>query len=476
MKEQRTIIRYGFLLTAVILLANPSINLFDPLPDFVAYILLAMGISYAADAFPYFAEAREGFVKLMWINLSKVPALILMLVIWSNDTAQKSIITVFALTYAVIELIFLIPAFRNLFEGFFYLGERHGCIATITLPSTLQKLRAEQLTTITVGFFAVRAALACLPEFSLIYLTDIDQMTGGLSVNWVSYYPLLLLLALVLGIAFGCLWAYMMFAYLRHLRADRGLQDFLRSHFADKAATMKNKDTYRILSVVLTLLIAAVGFGLDFIFDDINVLPDVVSAGLFCAAMLFMLRLEKRARPAAVASAVYAAFSLANYLFTVKFLSQYAYSTLAISEPARHMYSWVLVTSAAEFLAFAACLLLLAPVLVRLILHYIGGEQAPDSSRGPYDAQYCRQLCRRTRLFVALGLCSGLSTFAYQYLIQFTQTVRLRPEAGMGLSATMPMFGWFWTVPLALSVIWLVYAANLFAALRQSAETRWMDT
>ena len=90
LKAPKLTIRFGMIVAAIVLLCNPNINLFDIMPDFIAYLLLSISLTYAGAANPYLSQAREGFKQLMWLNLSKFPALILMMMIRGGDSSQKS--------------------------------------------------------------------------------------------------------------------------------------------------------------------------------------------------------------------------------------------------------------------------------------------------------------------------------------------------------------------------------------------------
>ena len=140
MKQKKPSFYFPKILVALVFLLTPSISLIDPLPDFIGYLLLAHALSYAADAFPYFGDAKAGFTRMMWISLSKIPAALLMLMMWGTDNAQRSIVTVFSLCYAVLDLVFLMPALRSFMEGVFYLGNRYDCESAMGVPASFGKM------------------------------------------------------------------------------------------------------------------------------------------------------------------------------------------------------------------------------------------------------------------------------------------------------------------------------------------------
>ena len=126
MSKKKNIISSLPFVIAALFLFNPNINIIDLLPDFIGYFLIYNALSKVADLIPHFDEARDRFHKLFWVTLSKLPAMFIMLSITGQNTFERPIVSVFAFSYAIIELIYIYPAFSSLFAGFEYLEERFG--------------------------------------------------------------------------------------------------------------------------------------------------------------------------------------------------------------------------------------------------------------------------------------------------------------------------------------------------------------
>ena len=124
MKSKTNIVGYGSIILSLFILLNPNITLFDIAPDFIAYLILYFTLGKISNVIPHFEDARNNFLKLLWVSISKIVALFVMLSISSTHQSERSIIAVFSLAYAIIELIYIFPAFNALFDGFFYLEAR----------------------------------------------------------------------------------------------------------------------------------------------------------------------------------------------------------------------------------------------------------------------------------------------------------------------------------------------------------------
>ena len=123
---------YSLIIFSLVLLINPNINVIDLMPDFIAWFILAKLFERAADSAPYFEEARVAFKRLAWVNLAKIPAFILVMLIRSKDTLDNNVYALASLSFAVIETLFIIPAVKNIFLALFHLGERTEAVSLIS--------------------------------------------------------------------------------------------------------------------------------------------------------------------------------------------------------------------------------------------------------------------------------------------------------------------------------------------------------
>lgn len=105
-------------------LFNPNINIIDVLPDAVGYFLILVSIGKLCDLCPELEDARSAFIRMFWISLAKLPALLLMFWITAVNVGEQTIILLFAFCFSVAELVFGVRAFSMFFEGLAYLGTR----------------------------------------------------------------------------------------------------------------------------------------------------------------------------------------------------------------------------------------------------------------------------------------------------------------------------------------------------------------
>ena len=128
------------LVFSFVMLFNANINILDILPDFIAWFILAKLFERAADSAAYFEEARSAFLKLGWVSLMKIPALVIVLLIKGKNTLDNDVFALASFTFGVVEAILSVIAVRYIFEALFHLGERTDFKATLSaIPGPIFK-------------------------------------------------------------------------------------------------------------------------------------------------------------------------------------------------------------------------------------------------------------------------------------------------------------------------------------------------
>ena len=150
--------KFPLIILSLVFLFNPNINIIDILPDFAAYVILALVIGGLSAGVPYLAECKEALIKLSIVTLVKIPAFVIM---YSNMKYGSDIIPLFTLSFAVLECIFIYGAVRNFSLAVSYLGERTDCeSARVPFPVSKRKsMSLEAFEKMTLTVFLVKAAL-----------------------------------------------------------------------------------------------------------------------------------------------------------------------------------------------------------------------------------------------------------------------------------------------------------------------------
>lgn len=453
MKEKRRkLLSFPLLLAGFLFLLNPSVNLIDLLPDAVGYLCLFFGVRGAAEYFPYFDDLKDGFHKLFWLSLSKIPAFFLFALVYGGNTSERSLITVLAFGYFVVELLFLLPVLRTLFRAFSYLGERYG----VKAAEGKTKGESDAFYTFSVVFFVIRGAFSFLPE--LLFLPVRDAIESSVAtVDFEQYYVVVVAILQIIGTVFGIAWYLRMRRYISGLSADETLQTLLLKTAAETPPAVRRvRDGYARLCIAFTVAAVGVGLHLNPIFDGVNVFPNfLASLAFFFAIFLFFPFVSKRVAYLSGAAAIlYTVSASVSYALETSFLTKYDATDLGRVKAADALHFacevTAFVTAAVGIFSVLTLFFLIYRVLTKAVS--IAEDIAYRGVRGDaLAASYKRRLC----LSAAVGGLTVLLTALNVYIRRFT----VRVEANEGVLGTSTVviqeFGWFWLVPTALAFLWL---------------------
>ena len=305
----------GYIMAGCLFLFNPTVNLIDVLPDVIGYLLILKGLYKLADLNGKIKAARQKFKAAVWIASGEL------LVMLAASVLEATWYLVFSFVFCVLKLIYLIPAFVNLFEGISYLemrltnhkaqrqtaakprfggvfdktefpdgtayfelyekknapnsvpffeqrisfagGDERLCMADAgfssrTADRTVYLYESDEARVFSVIFVIVHAACACLPEF-----TAIAGMGESVTSNPVDFSGMRTILAFLLAgvsVIFGILWLVRMLRYFDGFRRDRAFIRTLEEKYESEIVPDVLLWTKRKTHAFCTLSIVAFAF------------------------------------------------------------------------------------------------------------------------------------------------------------------------------------------------------------------------
>ncbi len=111
--------KIGYILAGMVFLFNPHINIIDFLPDVIGYILILHGLSKLSDLERNLLSARQKFLKLAWLSAGKLACLLILPIF------DATLYLIFTFGFGLLEILWMIPAFIDLFHGISFLEERY---------------------------------------------------------------------------------------------------------------------------------------------------------------------------------------------------------------------------------------------------------------------------------------------------------------------------------------------------------------
>ena len=584
--KKHTRIGAGLLTLALITLINPNINVFDFLPDFIGFFILAKFFERASVSVPYFEEARVDFLRLAYVSIAKIPAFILITFVRGQNTLDNDILCLASVSFAAIEIILTVKAARNIFKALFYLGQRsdasalisyspyfkRGVIRSVALSAlTLgvyniywlyktvkaqralkgytrggalellcllfvpfyflywwysrgeatkaeleacrseyklggvvfllasipfggvislalmqralniipeerfarEKKQAEELRSLTVIFFVVKALAYALPTFVL--LTRTENVSGiPTLVTGSNLYPYALILSLLLAGAAGLVWILHMRAYVVAVKLEGKFHEgVLALQSSDDEVTLKEKVTKRRLFRVFGAFTVASALTLELTLnnlEEINIIPHflfgiVFTAALFMLSGVMKMKVFERAI-ALVAGGGYILISIIFYILQTNFLAVYDYYELYFPTPGPGtLYTFVCVAAFFELCAYGLLMALFAVFMIRFVKGRLG-ITVTDSRYSLQDRDYHRSFIIKTLIAAVIGFAAGLTKFI-SVMLHFNVKFIISDSSD---SVTSPVVSsgipWFGVVVGAAAIGYFLYTLYYFSTIK----------
>ena len=470
----------GLYLLALIFLVNPSVNIIDILPDFVAYLILSRAFSYAADRAPYFEETRKSFHTLALISFLKIPSYLIMNYAQSSNVSDHDISALFALVFAVTETVFIISAINNLFSALFYLGERSNAQALID-PFPINKKGTRIMSTDTLRKYTYivliyRNVTYFVPEI-LLLTRGVDGSSYNSTFNFAILYPYSVVILFTSTAILGIILAKRFYCYIKAIKREGKFREAIDSLLDEEAKkrVAKNERTRRMLTT-LTLLAASSILTLEVRFDNfgsVNLLPHFLYGIIITIAIYKLTHFTKKCIPALVLGILYSSVAFAGFVMEIIFLDTYGYSSLVSSGAAKDAYIPLIISAAVEFVFLVAVIIFSSRVLSKYVKIHTG----LDESNGRYmrsDAVYHKKMKTKIYIWSGFSIFVGLAQFIDVILKFFSKKTPIASDPIFG-TITSGLIPWYGTLLLVISIAYIIYSFYLFGTVKEDTELKYSE-
>ena len=467
-------IKTGWLIFAVVMLFNPNVNLIDILPDFIGYFILAKFFERAADSAPYFEEARSAFFKLGLISLAKIPALVIVVIVRSGNVIDNDIVALMALIFAVVELLYLIPGIKSLFDALAYLGERSEAKSLISNGSLIS---TDNLRSFTFAFSIMKCLLYTLPEF--LKLTRSIELGSTTSVLTGSrYYPWAIVASLLLGTVFGAFWLSRIIKYIKNIRAEGKFFSSLENLATENSyAEYEKRVNLRYRNrIFLSLIIAAV-LSIDLTFSnlyDINLLPSFVFGVIFSVSLFLLTKILKDGKRlglyTAIAGALFNLTATVKFILDIKFLTEFGYAKLLNSKNTEALASYQVIEWLAivETVFHIALLVLFFMIMKRYTEENLGCFNSDSNPR--IKASYYAEVNRKTIILTVLGILVGIMSLANVFVNGNVQLIYTNANDITMPTLVVSSLPWFGLLVTVIGVAYVFYSVYYFSFVKDEMD------
>lgn len=469
----------SLIILALFLLLNPNISIIDYLPDFISYFILAKLFLDASDRAPFFKEARSAFLKLGWLNLLKIPAIFLIAQSRGGAAYGNDTISIASFVFAVLEVILMIIAIRNIFDGLFRLGERTSASALISdFKITKRKsMTADALKTLTYAFAIIKCACYGLPD--MLLLTTMRENAHGMQIITIDpKYPIVLLLTQVIGFAVGILWFRRMKKYAKSVIKEGQFNSALLS-ISDginiqKIESMKKA---REIKAFITLLTASVIFMFELRLDNlrsVNLIPPTLFAILIFISVFAYRKYITSPTLLLIVTALYAISSSVAYVIEFNFLNEYGYDYLLETKNAAEKYVPVNISTIISTVILLILIILITLMLRNFILRHTGISKDSENY-GKLEKEYHGSLLMRTYIFSAIAILTAVFKCVYVISSGNTQWVFTDINDVTMPVITAPSVEWIGFATSAASIALILYSIYYFSTLKDEVEMKYAE-
>ena len=231
MKRKR-IINFSAIGLSLIFLFNPNVAVIDFLPDFIGYVLLCIALTNLSDINDTVSQALKIFKKLIIIDVAKLASLMWVFGI-SVVNERNSSLLLWSFVFAVLEMVFVIPAFLKLFAGMNELGFLYDNTSVIgSKKADSKKNYTDKIRGFTVFFISIKAIMSFLPELADLTTTEYSENMG--LTNMYRYIGVARGLAFAPVLVIGTLWIVKTVSYFKRVDRDVVFVEALEKTYAER--------------------------------------------------------------------------------------------------------------------------------------------------------------------------------------------------------------------------------------------------
>ncbi len=352
--------KYRLFLFGLFFLINPYIWIIDILPDFIGLLLMAKAINPLCDISPSAEAASNGFKKAAAVSIAQIGFLIPMISLVNSDPTFNMI---FSFCFNILRIIFLVPAFHELFNSLIYFSERH---AAVGKSVSVGKLKVTKL--IFQAYIIAHCVLSAFPEIVYFRVDD-----SGFAEN---IYPLanfrvgVIFLSALIILAVGVVWYTVSCLLFKGVIKN---QSFNAGIISDIASAPRSEKKRIMRSVTPGLMCATLSLfsTVAYFIDGKSIIPPYFAPILHIAAIGCLNRVidKKVTRAFSIVSTV---LSFPLVLFYETFSTEWHTRATFDFKGVKNMFAFPFVTDIVYSIFLAVSAICLGIALTRLIRQHTG--------------------------------------------------------------------------------------------------------
>ena len=415
----------GWLIPGVVMVANPVVAFYDILPDCIGYLLICVALLRLTDLNASIADALKRFRTLIWIHLG---GLLMQYYVYNvlakepklNPQEIPTMVLLCAFIIAVPQIYFAVPAWRDLFKGFWELAERHGGEAVFRYGKGNTNL-CERMRRASGVFVILTSLLSVLPEMSV--LTTFEYEVEKLPFDWYQFVWLFRVsAAMVLSVLFF-VWVIRFIRFILLFTRDRAMMDSIEARYERDILPQGDMLSMRRLRFGIVFLTIGAALMVNVCIEEQILIPTILCALFACIGVLVFGEDLKARKPFFLSCGVLGVLSIGELWLNSHYTKYYSYESSGWDPDAYNQFFGLRALQVAQaFLAAAMFWILLNLfskfVEERIFEHYRGDHTEEISARATARLQKSfgrRILVCRILFFASATVLALESIFQLDY-------------------------------------------------------------
>ncbi len=455
-------IPWGLFAIAGVFLFNPNIAIFDFLPDFIGYIILSFALTKLAMIDDNLYEAKRAFDRLIIIDIGKILA-ILWVFGMTFGSEQNSSLLLWSFVFGVIEILFAIPAYVKLFEGFSTLGNFHANFAIHGTKKKSKKSYTQKMKSFTAVLIVAKAILACLPELSVLETMSYDE-TAKFTFLY-DYVGVMRLFCFIPMLIIGIVWLVRMIKYFLRIKSDEAFVNALDLEYSNRKIVKNGMFVVRDVKIATLFFVLGSILSLDFVFENVNIVPDILIVPFFALSLFYFSKVANIKKQFAIVSLViFSVAALFEDYLRFYFFDDFYYNAINKNEEAFYTYvtmvAMVAVKGVLLVIVFVAMSKAIKPVIKDHTGYVLGREIQSEVEQNQIGEIHKRLGKNFSRLSDFAAVCVLADLFASLY--------------GAFYAFLDRNFGWMTLISAACGLLLIGMTVKAVSELREGVQTKYM--
>ena len=414
----------GLITASLFFLFNPDIIVLDLIPDAIGYILMCLGLSQLSLLNETLSDALSRFKKMIWVSVGRFASLIFIFGL-SDATNQPYSFLLFSFSFLILDLIFLVPAYKYLFAGILELSGRHGGTVAYFRKNGRGLSYAEKTSMLSVIFVIVKSASATLPEFISLVTTE---YTDSFVMYLYDYVYIFRTMGMIISLVFGIVWLCKTSKFFVELKKEEPFLEELRVSLEDNIISREGIFIRRTLKTVIAVLMVGAVFCIDFHVGsvniisrsstEVNIIPDAVAALLFAVAAYMLRYYIKDYKRTLISSLIYMAVSIVGSAMKLYFIAKFDYYTAVNKvDEAYYLFNAMCAVTIIENIMFIVTVVMLSLMLKEVIKKYTGYAAYEGGLNSERITALQKDLTGKLKYMIIFAVIGAATAVAYEFML-----------------------------------------------------------